>query len=57
MWNGKETVGIAYDEAQFFSQTGKSDATTRSDTCLHKILKKHKILDVVNTIISDGVSQ
>ena len=53
----KGLFDIAFDEAQLFSQEGYSGQptlTTRSDTHLHKILKKYKILDDVNTVILDG---
>ena len=47
----KGLFGIAFDEAQLFIQegyNGQPTLTTRSDTHLHKTLKKYKILDDVN---------
>ena len=53
----KGLFGIAFDEAQLFSQegyTGQPTLTIRSDTHLHKTLKKYKIMDDVKTVISAG---
>ena len=53
----KGLFGIAFDEAQVFSQegcTGQPTLTIRSDTHLPKTLKKYKILDDVTTVILAG---
>ena len=53
----KALFGIAFDEAQVLSQEGnikRPSLTIRSDTHLHKTLKKYKILDDVNTVILAG---
>ena len=50
----KKLFGIAFDEAQLFSQGYKPAPTTRSDAHLHKTLKKYQILEDVNTSILDG---